>query len=89
MIARQALQHVGIDESPDQQISGGIGFKFHQRPHAVLVPRRAVGLRQRTQEREEMNAYMSREGQAARFSLEDVVGADLQRAVGDKAKPQS
>ena len=43
---------------------------------------------QRTQEREEMNAYMSREGQSARFSLEDVVGADLQRAVGDKAKPQ-
>ncbi|HZR83104.1 MAG TPA: 30S ribosomal protein S1 [Candidatus Binatia bacterium] len=45
---------------------------------------------QRSQEREEMNAYMSREGKAARFSLEDVVGADLQRAaVGEKAKPQS
>ncbi|MFM7140920.1 MAG: S1 RNA-binding domain-containing protein, partial [Alphaproteobacteria bacterium] len=43
---------------------------------------------QRSQEREEMNAYMSREGQTGRFSLEDVVGADLQRAVGDKAKPQ-
>ncbi|MFM8409539.1 MAG: S1 RNA-binding domain-containing protein, partial [Alphaproteobacteria bacterium] len=43
---------------------------------------------QRSQEREEMNAYMSREGQTGRVSLEDVVGADLQRAVGDKAKPQ-
>ncbi len=44
----------------------------------------------RTEEREEMNAYLSREGQAAKFSLEDVVGADLQRAaVGEKAKPQS
>ncbi len=44
---------------------------------------------QRSQEREEMNAYMSREGQAGRFSLEDMVGADLQRVVGEKAKPQS
>jgi len=44
----------------------------------------------RTEEREEMNAYMSREGQTAKFSLEDVMGDDLQRvAAGDKGKSQS
>jgi small subunit ribosomal protein S1 len=44
----------------------------------------------RTEEREEMNAYMSREGQTAKFSLEDVMGEDLQRvAAGDKGKSQS
>jgi small subunit ribosomal protein S1 len=44
----------------------------------------------RTEEREEMNAYLSREGQAAKFSLEDVMGEDLQRvAAGDKGKSQS
>jgi small subunit ribosomal protein S1 len=44
----------------------------------------------RTEEREEMNAYLSREGKAAKFSLEDVMGEDLQRvAAGDKGKSQS
>ncbi len=44
----------------------------------------------RTEEREEMNAYLSREGKAAKFSLEDVVGDDLQRvAAGEKTKSQS
>ncbi|HEY8517877.1 MAG TPA: 30S ribosomal protein S1 [Candidatus Binatia bacterium] len=43
----------------------------------------------RTEEREEMNAYLSREGKAAKFSLEDVVGDELQRAVGEKSKSQS
>ena len=37
-----------------------------------------------------MNAYLSREGKAAKFSLEDVMGEDLQRvAAGDKGKSQS
>ena len=44
----------------------------------------------RTEERDEMNAYLSREGKAAKFSLEDVMGEDLQRVVaGDKGKSQS
>jgi small subunit ribosomal protein S1 len=44
----------------------------------------------RSEEREEMNAYLSREGKAAKFSLEDVMGEDLQRvAAGDKGKSQS
>ena len=44
----------------------------------------------RTEERDEMNAYLSREGKAAKFSLEDVMGEDLQRvAAGDKGKSQS
>jgi len=44
----------------------------------------------RTEEREEMNAYLSREGKAAKFSLEDVMGDELQRvAAGDKSKSQS
>ena len=41
----------------------------------------------RSEERAEMDAYMSREGKGGRFSLEDVVGTDLQRvAVGEKNK---
>jgi small subunit ribosomal protein S1 len=44
----------------------------------------------RTEERDEMNAYLSREGKAAKFSLEDVMGDDLQRVVaGEKSKSQS
>jgi small subunit ribosomal protein S1 len=43
----------------------------------------------RSEERAEMDAYMSREGSGSRFSLEDVVGGDLQRAAaGDKDKPE-
>ena len=43
----------------------------------------------RSEERAEMDAYMSREGSESRFSLEDVVGGDLQRAAaGDKEKPE-
>ena len=44
----------------------------------------------RSEERAEMDAYMNREGsQGGRFSLEDVVGTDLQRvAVGEKNKPE-
>ena len=43
----------------------------------------------RSEERAEMDAYMSREGSESRFSLEDVVGGDLQRAAaGDKDKPE-
>jgi small subunit ribosomal protein S1 len=45
----------------------------------------------RTEEREEMNAYLSREGKAAKFSLEDVMSDELQQrvAAGDKTKSQS
>ncbi|MEW6271229.1 MAG: 30S ribosomal protein S1 [Thermodesulfobacteriota bacterium] len=43
----------------------------------------------RTEERDEMNAYLSREGKAAKFSLEDVMGDELQRVVGEKSKSQS
>jgi small subunit ribosomal protein S1 len=45
----------------------------------------------RTEEREEMNAYLSREGKAAKFSLEDVMSDELQQrvAAGEKAKSQS
>jgi small subunit ribosomal protein S1 len=43
----------------------------------------------RTEEREEMNAYMSREGKGGRFSLEDVVGNDLQRAITEKPKAEN
>ena len=43
----------------------------------------------RSEERAEMDAYLSREGKAGRFSLEDVVGTDLQRvAVGEKNKTE-
>lgn len=43
----------------------------------------------RSEERAEMDAYLSREGKSGRFSLEDVVGTDLQRvAVGEKNKPE-
>jgi len=41
----------------------------------------------RTEEREEMNAYLSRERKGGKFSLEDVLGSDLQRvATGEKIK---
>jgi small subunit ribosomal protein S1 len=41
----------------------------------------------RTEEREEMNAYLSRERKGGKFSLEDVLGSDLQRvAAGEKIK---
>ena len=36
----------------------------------------------RSEERAEMDAYLSREGDKARFSLEDVMSAELQKRVG-------
>ena len=43
----------------------------------------------RSEERAEMDAYLSREEKGGRFSLEDVVGTDLQRvAVGEKNKTE-
>jgi small subunit ribosomal protein S1 len=44
----------------------------------------------RTEEREEMAAYMNREREGGKFSFEDVLGDDLQRvAAGEKSKSES
>ncbi|MCI0637422.1 MAG: S1 RNA-binding domain-containing protein, partial [Actinobacteria bacterium] len=42
----------------------------------------------RSEERAEMDAYLTRAGKGARFSLEDVVGTDLQRVAGEKNKSE-
>ena len=55
------------------------GLKLTPREKKIGLSVRAL---RRSEERAEMDAYLSREGDKARFSLEDVMSAELQKRVG-------
>ncbi len=92
----EGLVHVS-QISPDRIDRPGDHFHVGQELEAEITnidPReKKVGLSvralRRSEERAEMDAYLTREGKAGRFSLEDVMGTDLQRAAaGEKNKPE-